>query len=75
MAAQISLNEIGFPSMNEGVGDVGIEEFYHLQYKETRKKWKNTAFGASTKASKIANLVDSTIRKARRALVLGGGIR
>jgi len=71
MAAQISLNEIGFPSMNEGVGDVGIEEFYHLQYKETRKKWKNTAFGASARAAKVAQLVDSTIRKARRALMIG----
>ena len=71
MAAQISLNEMGFPTMNEGVGDVGITEFSHLQYKETRKRWKNSSFGASARSSKIAQLVDSTIRKARRALVLG----
>lgn len=71
MAAQISLNEFGFPSMNEGVGDVGIEEFSHLQYREKRKGWKNTAFGASAKSAKVAQLVDSTIRKARRSLIFG----
>jgi hypothetical protein len=74
MAAQTSLNEMGFPSGNEGVGDVGIEEFSHLQYREKRKPWKNTAFGASAKSAKIAQLVDSTVKKTRRAIVFGGGL-
>lgn len=71
MAAQISLNEMGFQQGNEGVGDVGIEEFSHLQYREKRKPWRNTSFGSSAKSAKVAQLVDSTIRKARRAMFLG----
>lgn len=70
-AAQISLNEMLIVPANEGVGDVGIEEFTSLDYHEKRKKWHNTAFGSSAKASKIAQLVDSTVKKARRAVMLG----
>lgn len=70
MAATISLNEMIFPSMNEGTGDVGITEFASMDYRETRKKWKNTVFGASAKAAKIASLLDGSIKKARPALML-----
>lgn len=69
MAAQISLNEMVFPFSNEGVGDVGIEEFSSLQYREKRKPWKNTSFGSSARAAKIAQLVDSSVTKARKAVV------
>lgn len=70
MAATITLNEMTFPSMNEGVGDVGITEFTSLDYRETRKPWKNTVFGASAKAAKIASLLDGAVRKARPTLML-----
>ena len=72
MSANIELSEmIGFPTANEGVGDVGIVEYETLDYREKRKMWKNTTFGASAKSAKIANLVDGAVRKARRALFLG----
>jgi hypothetical protein len=72
MSAGIELAEMtGFPTANEGVGDVGIVEYETLDYREKRKLWKNTTFGASAKSAKIANLVDGAVRKARRALFLG----
>lgn len=70
MAAQISLNEMIFPSQNEGVGDIGIQSFSSLDYREERVKMRRTAFGTSAKAEKIAQLIDSAVRKARPALIL-----
>lgn len=70
MAAQISLNEMVYPFSNESTGDVGVTEFRSLQYSEKRKPWKNTAFGQSPKAAKIAQLVDNTIRKANKVFSL-----
>ena len=70
MAAQITLNEMTFPSQNEGVGDVGITEFTSLDYKEARVKFKKTVFGSSARAAKIASLLDGAVRKARPALML-----
>lgn len=70
MAAQISLNEMIFPSQNESTGDVGVQEFSSLDYREVRVKMRRTVFGTSAKAEKIANLLDGAIRKARPALVL-----
>lgn len=70
MAAQINLNEMIFPSQNEGVGDVGITQFSSLDYSEKRVAMRRTAFGTSAKAEKIANLADSVVRKARPALFL-----
>lgn len=70
MAAQISLNEMIFPSQNETTGDVGIEQFSSLDYSERRVAMKRTAFGSSAKSAKIASLIDGTIRKARPALIL-----
>jgi hypothetical protein len=69
MAAQLNLNEMIFPSQNEGVGDIGITRFSSLDYSETRVAMRRTAFGTSAKAEKIANLLDS-IRKARPLLML-----
>lgn len=70
MAAQLSLNEMIFPSQNEGTGDIGIEQFTSLGYSEKRVPMGRTAFGTSAKAYKIAQLIRSTIQLARRTLVL-----
>lgn len=70
MAATITLNEMTFPSQNEGVGDVGITEFSSLDYKEVRVKFKKTVFGSSARAAKIASLLDGAVRKARPTLML-----
>ena len=70
MAAQISLNEMVYPSQNEGTGDIGIEEFRSLDYSEKRKALKNTVFGNSAKAQKIAGLLAAAVRPARQVLML-----
>lgn len=70
MAAQISLNEMIFPSQNEGTGDIGIQEFSSLDYSEKRVALKRTAFGNSAKANKVAQLLSSTVKPARSALLL-----
>ena len=70
MAAQISLNEMIYPSQNETTGDVGVEQFSSLDYSEKRKSLRNTSFGNSAKSQKIANLLESTIRPAKRVLLL-----
>lgn len=71
MAAQISLNEIAYPSANEGVGDIGITSFSSMDYSEKRMPLRNTAFGNSAKANKIVQLVDNAgIKKIKKALVL-----
>lgn len=70
MAATINLNEMIFPSQNEGAGDIGIESFISLDYSEKRKALKNTAFGNSARAQKIAQLLSSTVKPARPALLL-----
>lgn len=70
MAAQLSLNEMIYPSQNEGTGDIGISEFHSMGYSEKRVPMGRTAFGTSAKAYKIAQLIRSTVRLARRTLVL-----
>lgn len=70
MASQISLNEMTFPSLNEGVGDIGVQSFSSLDYSEKRVSMRRTAFGTSARAEKIANLIDSVVKKARPALLL-----
>lgn len=64
MAAQISLNEMAYPSQNEGTGDIGIEEFSSLGYREKRVKMVRNAFGSSAKANKIGQLINSTVKRA-----------
>ncbi len=68
MAAQISLNEMIFPSQNESTGDIGIESYSSLDYSEKRVKARRTVFGTSAKAEKVANLLDGAVKKARPAL-------
>jgi hypothetical protein len=70
MAAQISLNEMIYPSQNEGTGDIGIEEFRSLDYSEKRKTLKHTIFGSSAKAQKIAGLLAAAVKPARQVLML-----
>jgi len=69
-ASQIVLNEMAYPSANESTGDAGVTQYSSLDYSETRKGWKNTAFGSSAKSAFLARMIDSTFTKARRALFL-----
>ncbi len=71
MAATISLNEMIFPSANESTGDIGIKEFTSMGYSGYSEKRRATApnsFGTSAKAAKIAQLISSTIKRARPRL-------
>lgn len=70
MAATISLNEMIFPSQNEAVGDVGVQEFSSIDYSEKRVALGRNAFGSSAKAQKIAQLLNSTIKRAKKSLRL-----
>lgn len=63
IVSEIALNEIVDPSANEGVGDAGIEEFANQQYREKRKKLRNTALGRSARANFAADLVDNLRKK------------
>jgi len=71
-AAQIHLNEMfpGEVGTNEGVGDVGIQEFQSFGYNERRTAHalRRTAFGGSAQASRVASLIDACVKKARRSL-------
>jgi hypothetical protein len=72
MAAQIHLNEMfpGVVGMNEGTGDVGIQEYESFGYRERRTAHAlvKNAFGGSAIASKIASLIRSCVKLARRSL-------
>lgn len=72
MAAQLNLNLFTNPTALEGDGDVGIDEYSVLDYREVRHKSsiKRTVFGSSAIANKIATLLDGAIRKARPQLQL-----
>jgi len=70
-AAQLILNEIQPTPANETTGDAGVTEFTHLRYSEKRKSWKNTVFGNSAKSAWIAKLLDGSIKKARKSLMVG----
>jgi hypothetical protein len=58
MVAQINLNEIvsDFTLVNEGVGDIGVQEFSNQFYHEIRTKLGRSIFGTSAKANKAADL-------------------
>lgn len=74
LAAQVVLNDLypGVVGMNEGVGDVGIQEFESFTYHERRTAHalRRNSFGGSAMANRIAVLLDSAVRKARRSLRL-----
>jgi hypothetical protein len=74
IAAIIYLNDVepGTVGQNEGVGDVGIDEFRIMDYQESRHKssmYRN-AFGSSAMANKAAQLIRSSVQLARRNLQL-----
>jgi hypothetical protein len=72
MAAQIHLNEMfpGIVGMNEGVGDVGIQEYESFSYHERRTAHAlvKNVFGGSAMASKIASLIRGCVKLARKTL-------
>lgn len=70
IVAQDFLNEMSYPSLNEGVGNIGIQRFSNMDYSEQRLTLKRTAFGQSARSNLAAQLWDSTIKKARRSLML-----
>lgn len=73
MAATISLNEMIFPSANESSGDIGLKEFTSMGYSgysEKRIQTAKNSFGSSAKAAKIAQLLSSTITRARPRIFL-----
>lgn len=58
MVAQINLNEIVSDGtlINEGIGDIGVQEFSNQFYHEIRTKLGHSVFGNSAKANKAADL-------------------
>lgn len=72
--AQIDLNEKdpGNSGVNESTGDVGIQDWRSLDYRETRSDHAlvKTALGSSAKSQYVKRLLDMSIRKARRALLV-----
>lgn len=72
MAAQIHLNEMypGIVGMNESIGDVGIQEYESFGYHERRTAHAlvKTSFGGSAQTSKIASLIKTCVKLARKAL-------
>jgi hypothetical protein len=70
--AQIDLNEKdpGNAGMNESPGDIGVQVFSSMNYREERIPLKKTALGSSAKAMYAARLLDISITKARPQLSL-----
>lgn len=75
IVAQIDLNEKmpGAVGINEGVGDVGIQKFSSMDdYHEERAKSAliRTNLGSSAKAMYAKRILDATIPRARKALLI-----
>jgi len=70
IVAELSLNEMAYPRLNETDGDRGVEFFSSLDYSERRKPLRTTALGQSARANYAADLVDATVKKARRAIMV-----
>jgi hypothetical protein len=72
--AQIDLNEKdpGNSGVNETTGDVGVQEYKSLDYREARAEHAlvKTDLGGSAKAMRAKRLIDMCIVKARRALLI-----
>jgi len=71
--AQLDLNDKdpGNAGMNEGMGDIAIQEFRSLDYSEKRGAHSlvKTALGESAKAMRAKRLLDVCIRRARKVLL------
>lgn len=72
LAAGIYLNVMFNPSALAGEGDIGIDEFSTIDYREVRHKAaiRNTVFGSSPTANLIARLLRGSIKIARQQLQL-----
>lgn len=72
--AQIDLNEKdpGNAGINETTGDVGVQDFKSLDYRELRAEHAlvKTALGDSAKSQRAKKLLDMSIKKARRVLLI-----
>lgn len=72
--AQIDLNEKepGRVGMNDSPGDIGLTRFKSMDYNEGRKisALKETALGNSPRAMRAKRLLDMSIVKARRTLLI-----
>lgn len=72
--AQIDLNEKspGTVGQNEGAGDIAIQQFRSLDYSEVRAEHSliRTALGESPRAMRAKRLIDISIKKARRVLLI-----
>lgn len=71
--AQIDLNEKdpGNSGINETTGDLAVQEYKSLDYREVRGEHSlvKTALGESAKAMRAKRLIDMSITKARRVLL------
>lgn len=68
--AQLNLNEMIYPHANESAGDVGVKSYRSLDYSEDRVKMRRTILGTSAMSDKASRLLDASVNKARRALIL-----
>lgn len=57
--AQIELNEMGAASINESVGDIGVQGFSNQSYSEQRVKLRKTALGSSA----MSNYAERLLRR------------
>lgn len=72
LVAQINLNLMSNQSALAGEGDVGIDEFSTIDYREVRHRSsiKRTVFGSSAMANKAAQLLSGAIKIARQQIQL-----
>ena len=68
--AELSLNEMLYPRANETHGDRGIEMWSAQDYSERRKTLKRTSLGQSARANYAAELIESAVKRARKAISL-----
>jgi hypothetical protein len=62
LQAQIELNEMGLASINESVGDIGVQEFSNQGYREKRVSLLRTRLGTSAVANHAARLLSGLVR-------------
>lgn len=70
IVSELSLQEMLYPRANESQGDRGILEWSSLNYKEKRKDWPKTVLGQSARAGLAADLIKSSVKLARRAIMM-----
>jgi len=67
--AEESLQEMVYPRSGETVGNRGVQNWSAQGYSEQRKKWATTILGDSARARYAAELLEATVKRARRAVV------